>query len=63
MELCEDGRQMVMVTKMHKKCTELMYPDVTPCSKYLDDFATPPAPNNTFVMWSTRYLVEREDDS
>ena len=58
MELCEDGQQMVQVTKVHKKNTELMYPEETAMSAYLDEFLTPPAPSNTFVTWSTRYLVE-----
>lgn len=58
MELCEDGQQMVKVTKVHKKNTELMYPEETAMSAYLDEFLTPPAPSDTYVTWSTRYLVE-----
>lgn len=58
MELCEDGQQMMKVTKMHKKNTELMYPEDTELSAYLDDFLSPPAPSDTYVTWSTRYLVE-----
>lgn len=58
MELCEDGKQMVKVTKMHKKNTELMYPEETSMSAFLDEFVTPPTPSNTYVTWSTQYLVE-----
>lgn len=36
-ELCEEGQQMVTVTKLHKKNTELMYPGENDGSKYLDD--------------------------
>ena len=60
MELCEDGKQMVKVTKVHKKNVEVMYPDPNAGPEYLEHFATPHAPNNTWVTWSTRYLVEKE---
>jgi hypothetical protein len=58
MELCEDGKQMVKITKMHKKNTELMYPEENAMSSFLDEFLTPPAPSNTYVTWSTVYMVE-----
>ena len=44
MELCEDGHQMVKVTKVHKKNTELMFPDENACFEFLDDYATAPPP-------------------
>ena len=53
--------QMVMVTKVHKKNTEMMYPEKNTLSKYLDDYITPTDPSATFVTWSTRYLVEKDD--
>ena len=62
MELCEDGQQTVKVTKVHKKNTEFMFPKENACSEFLDDYATPPpAPSDTLVTWSTRYLVDKED--
>lgn len=57
-DLCESDQQMVKVTKLHKKKTELMYPEDNALSKYLDDYMDPPA----FVTWSTRYLVPKADD-
>lgn len=59
-ELCEDGQQRVKVTKMYKKNSELMFPEHNERSKFLDDYVTPPADSNTTVMWSTRFLSEKE---
>lgn len=42
MELCEDGQQMVKITKLHKKYTKLMFPEDNVGSKYLDDYVSPP---------------------
>ena len=61
--LCEDGQQHVKVTKMHKKNTELMFPEGDGCSQFLDDYVTPHAPGSPFVTWNTRYLVEKVDDA
>ena len=63
MELCEDGKQLVRVTKVHKKNIQLMYPELNAELQHLEDFTTPPAPNNTWVTWSTRYLVEKATDT
>lgn len=64
MALCEEGQQTVKVTKVHKKNTELMFPDASAGSKFLDDYVDPPdAPGNTFVTWLSRYLVEKDDDA
>ena len=57
-DLYESDQQMVKVTKLHKKKTELMFPEKTSVPMYLDDYVDPP----TFVTWSTRYLVEKDDD-
>ena len=48
-ELCEDGQQMVRVTKVYRKNTELLFPDDNTRSKYLDDYVCPPAPMETIV--------------
>lgn len=61
-ELCEEGQQMVTVTKLHKKNTELMYPGENDGSKYLDDYVTTPACSNISITWATRYLAEKEDE-
>lgn len=61
MELCEEGQQMVKVTQVHKKCILLMYPDGNASSEYLDDVVSPPAPSDTFVAWSTIYLVDKKE--
>lgn len=61
--LCEDAQQQVKVTKMHKKNTELMFPDVDKFSKFLDDYVNPEAPRSPFVTWNTQYLVEKVDDA
>lgn len=60
-QLCESDQQMLKVTNIIKKNTELMYPDDTTFSMYLDDYISPPAPSFTRVTWSTRYLVEKDD--
>lgn len=62
-ELCEEGQQMVTVTKLHKKNTELMFPEENNGSRYLDDYVTPPAPSNTSVTWATRYLAEKDEQA
>lgn len=62
MELCEDGQQMVKLTKVHKKNIELMFPDENASSKFLESYVVPPASSNTSITWSTRYLVEKDDD-
>lgn len=50
------------VTKVYRKNTELLFPDDNTRSKYLDDYVCPPAPMETIVKWSTRYLSEKLDD-
>lgn len=60
--LCEEGKQMVKITKIHRENTELMFPDRDARSKFLDDYVSPPAPPNTYVTWSTTYLVEKGDE-
>lgn len=40
--LCEDGQQTVKVTKLHRKYTELMFPDEDASAFYLDDYLSPP---------------------
>lgn len=61
-ELSEDGRQTLKVTKVHKKNTELLFPEEDDCTKYLDDYVTPPAPSNTTVMWLSRFLSEKDGE-
>ena len=46
-----------------QKNTELMFPEGNGCLEFLDDYVTPAAPDNTFVTWSTRYLVEKVDEA
>ncbi len=61
--LFEEGQQTVKVTKVHKKNTELMFPDKEKKPQFLDDYVNPPdAPGNTFVTWLSRYLVEKDGD-
>ena len=43
-ELCDDGQQMVRVTKLHQKNTELMIPDANANALYLNDNVSPPHP-------------------
>lgn len=53
---------MVKLTKVHKKNIELMFPDENASSKFLESYVVPPASSNTSITWSTRYLVEKDDD-
>lgn len=62
MELCEDGKQTMKVTKIHKKCTALMFPDENGSAVYLDDCVVPPAPADTYVTWLSMYLDTKPDD-
>jgi hypothetical protein len=62
-ELCEDDQKTVKVTKLHKKYTDLMFPQWNACSMYLDDFVVSPAPINTYITWSTQYVVEKYDEA
>ena len=62
-ELLEEGQQTVIVTKLHKKNTELMFPEANSGSKYLDDYVTPTASSSFTVTWDTRYLAEREEQA
>lgn len=62
MELCEEGQQTVKVTKLHKKYTDVMYPQGNASSMYLDEYVVPPAPPNTYITWSTVYLVEKSEE-
>jgi hypothetical protein len=61
LELCEGDKQVVTVTKMLRKNTELMFPDVIPCTLFLDNFLTPPAPSGTHVTWLSRYLRDKAE--
>lgn len=63
MSLCEDGLQNVKVTRVYKKKVELMFIGEKPGEQYLDDVVTPPAPNDTTVRWSVRYLVMKEKEA
>lgn len=63
MTLCEGGLQSVKVTKVYKKHVLLMFTEDNPTLQYLDQAVTPPAPNDTTVKWSVRYLVEKEEDA
>ena len=58
--LCDDGQQAVKVTKVLKKNVQLMFPSENAQLRYLEDAATPPAPSETSVKWSIRYLVEKD---
>jgi hypothetical protein len=60
MELCEDGKQLVEVTKVHKKNVPLMFPAADEELQCLDYYVAQSAPSNTCVIWSTLYLVEKE---
>ena len=46
---------------VRKACILLMYPDGNASSEYLDDVVSPPAPSDTFVAWSTIYLVDKKE--
>jgi hypothetical protein len=61
-ELRDEGKQMVQVTWMHKKNTELMYPELDEIGLFLDDFVTPPAPSNTYVPWCTQFLRAKQEE-
>ena len=61
-ELCEEGQQMVKLTRLLRKNSEMMFPEENAISTHIDDYVTPPAPKDTFVTWATRYLVERNED-
>lgn len=63
MSLCEGGLQNVKVTRVYKKKVELMFVGENPGHRYLDDVVTPPAPNDTTVRWSVRYLVMKENEA
>lgn len=61
MALCEGGLQYVKVTKIFKKNVLLMFPHENSHFRYLDNVVTPPAPSDTVVRWSVRYLYEKKD--
>lgn len=61
LELCDDGKKMVKVTKMLRKNTRLMFPEDIPWALLLDNYLAPPAPPGTYVTWSTTYLVDKAD--
>jgi hypothetical protein len=63
MSLCEGGLQNVKVTRVYKKKVVLMFEGENPGHRYLDDVVTPPAPTNTTVRWSERYLVMKENEA
>ena len=63
MTLCEDGLQKVKVTKIYKKNVLLMFTEDNPTLQYLDQVVTPPAPHNTTVKWSVRFLVEKDQEA
>ena len=41
---------------------ELMFTKENPTFQYLDQVVTPPAPSNTTIKWSVRYLVEKVEE-
>lgn len=61
--LCADGLQSVKVTRVFKKNVLLMFTEDNPTLQFLDQVVTPPAPSDTNVQWSVRYLVEKEADA
>ena len=63
MSLYEGGLQNVKVTRVYKKKVELMFVGEKPGIRYLDDVVTPPAPSDTTVRWSVRYLVIKENEA
>ena len=63
MSLCEGGLQNVKVTRVYKKKVDLMFVEGNSGIRYLDDVVTPPAPNDTFVKWSVRYLVHKDKEA
>lgn len=62
LNLCEDGKQLVQVTKVYEKKVAIMYPPQSTVIEYLDDYANPPDPSSACVTWCTRYLVEKESE-
>ena len=58
----DEGQQAVKVTKVYKKSVELMFPAENAHVRYLEEAVAPPAASDTTVMWSIRYLVEKEKD-
>lgn len=62
MSLCENGLQKVKVTAVFKKNVQLMFTDDNPTLQFLDQVVTPPAPSNTTIKWSVRYLVEKVEE-
>jgi hypothetical protein len=62
MELCDDGKQTVKVTKLWKKNCPVMFPEENPESKHLDDYVIPPAAPDTYVTWLSMYLERMKDD-
>lgn len=63
MSLCEGGLQNVKVTRVYKKNVELMFAGKNAGDRYLDDVVSPPAPNDTTMRWSVRYLVMKEKEA
>lgn len=63
MSLCEGGLQTVKVTRVYKKNVLLMFTEDNPTLQYLDQVVTPPAPPDTNVKWSVRYLVGKAEDA
>lgn len=61
-ELQEGGKQMVKITAMLKKNTELMYPKDIPGLKYLDDYVNTTGSSNTYVKWCDRYLRAKVEE-
>lgn len=61
MALCEGGLQYVKITGILKKNVELMFVDDNSNFRYLDNVVTPPAPSETMVRWSVRYLADKDD--
>lgn len=57
--LCDDGQQSVKVTRVYKKNVQLMYPSENAQIRFLEEAVTPPAPSETSVKWSIRYLVDK----
>jgi hypothetical protein len=62
MELFDDGKQTVQVTKIHRKFTDLQHPVKGASSMYLDDFVVPPAPADTYVSWGMVWLAEKREE-
>ncbi len=58
-QLCAKGWQMVMVTKVFKLIVKLMVvkPSRNPHIMKLDEACVPLAPNNTYVLWASKWLL------